>query len=202
MAARHNYKSQKKDHLREFRQLEFLVVLPPNEDRKHITRELQRHGANVKHLWPAPIPLPIDGDMIICELTPDIAESTPWLPGEAPLSFVLQVPRNEEFDFSQIRNCAPHGLLHSPITDKSIFNTIMLALDQFRYEQRLRSRINKLDDNLRSMRAVEQAKAILMHAKQISEEEAYRVLRRTAMERRITLGTLATSIVDTQELLW
>lgn len=202
MTVNHKDKSHKKDYLREFRQLELLAVMPPNEDRKQVTRELQRLGAKVKHLWPAPVRLPIDGDMIICELAPDVAECTPWLPGEAPLSLVLHVPRNEEFDFSEIRNCAPHGLLHSPISDKSIFNTIMLALDQFRYEQRLRSRINKLDDNLRSMRAVEQAKAILMHAKQIDEEEAYRVLRRTAMERRITLGTLATAIVDTQELLW
>ena len=100
-----------------------------------------------------------------------------------------------------IRNCAPHGLLQSPVTEKSVITSISYARDQFRYEQRLRSRIDKLDENLRAMRSVEQAKAILMDTRRIGEEEAYRVLRRTAMERRVKLGALATAIVDSHELL-
>ena len=188
-------------YLRELRQLELLVIVPPDDDGKNIIHELGRLGANVKHLWPVPLPLPIDAELIICELISDIAECTPWLPGESPLPLVLHIPRNENIDFKEIRDCAPHGLLHSPITEKSIVNTLLLARDQFRYEQRLRGRIKKLDENLRSMRLVEQAKVILMDAKHIDEEEAYQVLRRTAMERRMTLGTLATAIVDSHELL-
>lgn len=190
-----------RNFLKEFRKLEFLLVLPPDEDGNNITRELRRLGGIVKRVWPVPVPLPIQGEILICELVPDIAECTPWLPGDSPLTLILHVPRNEPVNFREIQNCAPHGLLHSPVTQISIATTILLARDQFRYEQRLRSRISKLDDNLRSMRSVEKAKAILMEAKNIDEEEAYRVLRRTAMKRRITLGKIATAIVDSYELL-
>ncbi|MCA1397960.1 ANTAR domain-containing protein, partial [Bradyrhizobium sp. BRP56] len=44
--------------------------------------------------------------------------------------------------------------------------------------------IEKLDDNLRSMRTVERAKAILMATRQMPETEAYGFIRRQAMERR------------------
>lgn len=91
--------------------------------------------------------------------------------------------------------------MYSPITETSLATTILFARDQFNYERRLRFRINKLDDNLRSMRSVEKAKAILMEARSIGEDEAYRTLRQTAMERRITLGAIAKAIVDSHELL-
>ncbi len=190
-----------REYLKEFRKLEFLVVIPFDEDGNNITRELRGLGGIVKQLWPAPVPLPTEGEILICELVPDIAEFTSWLPGNSPLPFILHVPRNQEVDFKEIRNSAPHGLLYSPVTETSIATTILLARDQFNYERRLRFRINKLDDNLRSMRSVEKAKAILMEARNIGESEAYRVLRQTAMERRITLGTIAKAIVDSHELL-
>ena len=190
-----------REFLKDFRKLEFLVVIPFDEDGNNITRELRHLGGIVKQLWPAPVPLPTEGEILICEFFPDIAECTSWLPGNSPLPFILHVPRNREVDFREIRNCAPHGLLYSPVTETSIATTILLARDQFNYERRLRFRINKLDENLRSMRSVEKAKAILMEARSIGEDEAYRVLRQTAMERRITLGTIAKAIVDSHELL-
>ncbi|MFT4713113.1 MAG: AmiR/NasT family two-component response regulator [Candidatus Azotimanducaceae bacterium] len=190
-----------REYLKEFKKLDFLLVVPQDEDGNHIGSELRRLGSNVKHLWPVPMPLPSEGAVLICEFSAEIADCTPWLPGESPLPFILHIPRNSPADFKQIRNCAPHGLLYSPGTEISIANTILLSRDQFHYEQRLRSRIFRLDENLRSMRSVEQAKSILMDAKHINEEEAYRVLRRTAMERRITLGSIAAAIVDSHELL-
>ena len=190
-----------KEFLKGLRGLECLVVVPFDEDGNNITRELRRLGGIVKQLWPAPAPLPTEGEILICELFPGIAECTSWLPGNSPLPFILHVPRNREVDPGAIRNCAPHGLLYSPITETLIATTILFARDQFNYERRLRFRINKLDDNLRSMRSVEKAKAILMEARSIGEDEAYRVLRQTAMERRITLGTIAKAIVDSHELL-
>ncbi len=190
-----------REFFKDFRGLEFLVVVPFDEDGNNISRELRRLGGVVKQLWPAPAPLPTEGEILICELFPDIAECTSWLPGNSPLPFILHVPRNREIDFREIRNCAPHGLLYSPVTETLIATTILFAREQFSYERRLRFRINRLDDNLRSMRSVEKAKAILMEARGIGEDEAYRALRQTAMERRITLGTIAKAIVDSHELL-
>ncbi len=76
-----------------------------------------------------------------------------------------------------------------------------MARNLFRYECRLRRRIDKLDENLRTMRSVERAKRILMGSRGLTEEEAYNYLRKQAMDRRASIGALATAIVDSQELL-
>ena len=188
-------------YLKEFKNLDIFVVLPHNDECNIIMGALRQLGAIVKHSWPVPRQLPAEGGALICEFSHDVAAYTPWLPGEAPLPFILHVPGNLPVDFKEIRNCAPHSLLYSPITETSIALTLLLARDQFEYEQRLRSRINRLDENLRAMRAVEQAKNILMEVKKIDEEEAYKNLRHAAMERRVTLGSNAKAIVDSHELL-
>lgn len=187
--------------LKEFRDLQVLLVVPSDEYSSQISSELRRLGCEVKHFWPLPVPLPTHGDLIICELVPDIADCIPWLPGETPLPFVLHIPRSGEIDLKGIRDCAAHGLLHTPITEQSIVATLLHSLEQYRYEKRLLSRIYRLDDNLRSMRSVEQAKLILMEAKKIDESEAYSLLRRTSMKRRTTLGSIANAIVESHELL-
>ncbi len=51
------------------------------------------------------------------------------------------------------------------------------------------------------MRSVERAKSLLIRVKNITEEEAYNYLRRQAMERRVTIGAVATAIVDSYDLL-
>src|SRR5436189_255263 len=67
--------------------------------------------------------------------------------------------------------------------------------------QRLRGRIERLDENLRSMRTVERAKAILMETRRMPENEAYAFIRRQAMDRRVSASSVAGAIVDSFELL-
>lgn len=78
---------------------------------------------------------------------------------------------------------------------------LAVARSHFLYERRLRLRIDKLDENLRTMRSVERAKSLLIRLKNVSEEEAYNYLRRQAMERRVTIGAVANAVIDSFELL-
>jgi AmiR/NasT family two-component response regulator len=82
-----------------------------------------------------------------------------------------------------------------------VVSSLILARSQFRYEQRLRSKIERLDENLRSMRTVERAKAILMETRRMPENEAYAFIRRQAMDRRVSASAVAGAIVDSFELL-
>jgi AmiR/NasT family two-component response regulator len=72
----------------------------------------------------------------------------------------------------------------------------MLARGQFQYEKRLRTRIERLDENLRLLREIEQAKRILMEREQLSEQDAYDRMRSLAMKKRTTVVELASQIVD------
>ncbi|MBX3596760.1 MAG: ANTAR domain-containing protein [Rhizobiaceae bacterium] len=54
---------------------------------------------------------------------------------------------------------------------------------------------------MRTTRLVERAKVLLIQFKKLSEEEAYNFLRKQAMEKRVTIGAVASAIIDSHELL-
>ncbi|MCP4383512.1 MAG: ANTAR domain-containing protein [Hyphomicrobiales bacterium] len=131
----------------------------------------------------------------------DLPQRLPWLPGMASAALIVILPQKGTVNLTLLRNSAPHSVLHSPVTDSGVEVSLMMAREHFGYERRLNARIDKLDDNLRTMRAVERAKAILMKDRGMAEDEAYHFLRLQAMAKRVTIGALSTAIIDSQELL-
>lgn len=166
-----------------------------------LIRELQKLRARPQHVWPVPATLPTGYDMLLCDLVEDLPTRVPWLPGEPESALVALLPKNAPFRPDLLRDTAAHGVLVLPVDPLTLQCTLALARDHFRYEQRLRGRIDKLDENLRNMRSVERAKSIIMHRKGMSEEDAYQFLRRQAMSKRVSIGAIANAIVDSQELL-
>ncbi len=186
---------------REFRDLDIAVFTVRDEAGEQLLRELQRTRARVQHIWPIPELIPASYDVIYCDLVNDLPQRLPWLPGKPDAALVVIAAAAQSLDLKLLHNCAPHAVVHQPVTAQAVLSSLLVGRGHFLYECRLRGRVDKLDDNLRTMRSVERAKAILMQSRSISEEEAYHYLRRRAMERRVTIGALANVIVDSQELL-
>ncbi|NBN65153.1 ANTAR domain-containing protein [Microvirga tunisiensis] len=166
-----------------------------------LIRELQKLRARPQHVWPVPATLPTGYDVLLCDLVDDLPTRVPWLPGEPESALIALLPKNGPFRPELLRDTAAHGVLVLPSDALTLQCTLALARDHFRYEQRLRGRIDKLDENLRNMRSVERAKSIIMHRKGMNEEDAYQFLRRQAMSKRVSIGAIANAIVDSQELL-
>lgn len=166
-----------------------------------LIRELQRQRAVVRHVWPLPSQLPLQYDVIFCKLADDLPQRIPWVPGEPSSALILVDDGVDPLNLELMHNCASHGILHYPATSRAIQSVLMLARESFQYERRLRGRIEKLDESLRTMRLVERAKGLLVKLKNISEEDAYAFLRKQAMEKRVTIGTVAATVIDSHELL-
>ncbi len=186
---------------REFRDLDIAVFTARDQAGEQLLRELQRTRARVQHIWPIPELIPVSYDVIYCDLLNDLPQRLPWLPGKPDTALVVIAAATQSLDLKLLHNCAPHAVIHQPVTAQAVLASLLVGRGHFLYERRLRGRVDKLDDNLRTMRSVERAKAILMQSRSINEEEAYHYLRRRAMERRVTIGALANVIVDSQELL-
>lgn len=177
------------------------LIVELDADGQHLMRELQRLRCNVRHIWPMPPQIPDNFDVVYCALVDDLPRRIPWLPGEPSAALIIVDRGRDPLNLKLIHNCAAHGLVHFPVTARSTAGSLAMAREHFLYEQRLRGRIEKLDENLRTVRIVERAKLILMRVKNISEEEAYNYLRNQAMERRVTVGAVANAIIDSHELL-
>lgn len=191
----------KHSQLEVFWGLEVGVFAELNDNVGNLLRELQRLRFAVHHIWPIPPQIPVQYDLVICSQVADLPQRIPWLPGEPESAFVIIDSGTGEVDLKLIQNCGAHGVLQYPVASRSMQMGLAVALDHFHYEKRLRGRISKLDESLRSMRVVERAKAILIRTRNVTEDEAYGYLRHQSMERRVAIGLVAQAIIDMYELI-
>jgi response regulator NasT len=76
-----------------------------------------------------------------------------------------------------------------------------MALARFEQWQAMRQELDKAQASLAERKIVERAKGIIMKQRQCSEEEAYRLLRKTAMDRNMRLPLVAESVIAMADLL-
>jgi AmiR/NasT family two-component response regulator len=172
------------------------VYAEPDNQLDSWLRELRRSRAEVGSFWPPPKRFSPGMDILICDFFPQIAEFIPWEPGDTAAALVLLLPRNGHFEEHAIAAATPHGVVSRSSSSSDFLATVFVAWSQFRYEKRLRDRISRLDENLRSVRLVEKAKLILMGERDLTEAAAYRFLRDQAMRRRVSVVEFSDAIVS------
>jgi AmiR/NasT family two-component response regulator len=181
--------------------LDIVVGISPEGGADQIVRQLQRDYAKVRRLWPLPDKVPGDVDVLVLEQSENLIDRLPWVPGEPTCALITVVAVDRPADLGRLCDCTPEAVLFVPAHAEAITGTVLLALNQFDYTKRLRDRIERLDQNLRTIRNVERAKSILVATRGLSEDAAYKFLRKQAMERRTTVNAVASAVIDSFELL-
>jgi len=187
------------DHYK-FGELRVAVITNLDERSEKLIRELQKTRAEVKHIWPPPEFIPSDYDVVYTDLMENLPSRLESLPGLPQFSLIVIISTTNTVDLKMLENCAPHGTIHLPVSEQAVLSSLVVARSHFLYESRLRKRIQQLDDNLISVRNIERAKILLMERMSLNEEDAYQHMRRQAMDKRVTIGSIASAIVDAQEL--
>lgn len=185
----------------DFRQLRTVVAHPRDHDGELLIRHLQRLGCRVEHLWPPPIRLEAQADLVFClveqstrELCSALAETS-----QGTLIGIIE-PGNERAP-QLLVDARPHAVLNKPFDAAVILTNIVVARNNSRYQGRLLTKIAKLEETLRALRKVERAKVILMEKRHIDESAAYEYLRDQAMKKRLTIGMVATAVIESDEVL-
>lgn len=81
-------------------------------------------------------------------------------------------------------------------------SVMRVAIARFEQDKALREQLEQARGALASRKVVERAKGVLMHSGGMSEDEAYRHLRKLAMDRGEKLVEVAQRVIDAHELLW
>ena len=76
-----------------------------------------------------------------------------------------------------------------------------LCISRFHAFARLQTELEKTKTALEERKVIERAKGVLMRLRQISEEDAYALLRRTAMNENRKIAEIAQSVVTAADLL-
>lgn len=78
---------------------------------------------------------------------------------------------------------------------------VEMAISRFHAHARLRSELAATKAALAERKTIDRAKGLLMKARGLSEEEAYALMRRTAMEKGRKVADIARALIDAAELL-
>jgi response regulator NasT len=76
-----------------------------------------------------------------------------------------------------------------------------VAVARFEQDRALRAELKETQDKLAERKVIERAKGIVMKQKGVTEEEAYRVMRKLAMDRNRKLLEIAQQIIDVSDLM-
>jgi response regulator NasT len=78
---------------------------------------------------------------------------------------------------------------------------ISVASERFKELQALRSELRQVKTQLEGRKLIARAKGLIMHQKQISENQAYELLRKMAMNQSCSLAIVAKNIINVCEVL-
>src|SRR5215510_9399980 len=76
-----------------------------------------------------------------------------------------------------------------------------LCISRFNAFSRLQNELEKMRSQLEERKVIDRAKGILMKAKNLTEDEAYVLMRSTAMREKKKIGEIAQSILTASEML-
>ncbi|MFT4022131.1 MAG: ANTAR domain-containing protein [Acinetobacter sp.] len=86
--------------------------------------------------------------------------------------------------------------------DPSRLDTILeIAIEQYKKHQKLESDLKETQLKLADRKVIEKAKNLLMHLHGLSEDAAFKLLRKNAMNARVSMGDLARQLLQAQQLL-
>ena len=93
------------------------------------------------------------------------------------------------------RSCV-HAYIVNGYSQSRLRSVIHLAQARFRHDQLLRKELSEVNQRFAERKLVDRAKGILMGARQLREEEAFRALRSTAMHTKQRIGQVSQRVID------
>lgn len=87
------------------------------------------------------------------------------------------------------------GYLVKPLDEKSLIPTVEMSIAKGRETRKLEQQLDKLTKKLEERKVIEKAKGVLMIENNITEEEAYNMIRNLSMDKRCPMMEIAETIV-------
>jgi two-component system, response regulator / RNA-binding antiterminator len=94
----------------------------------------------------------------------------------------------------------PTAVIHKPLRSTGIYSALFFAVNEHRRRQDLTQKVRELEDRHRSRRFVTRAIVHMMQTRGIDDDQAYRLLRKESMRRRLTIEEFAVQVLATDQV--
>ena len=138
-------------------------------------------------------------DMVmIYESRPDAAlfDSIALVTTTAPRPVVVFTPDPDADSIAQATRSGIHAYVVNGYSPGRLRSVMHLAQARFQREQTVQGELAELNRRFAERKLVDRAKGILMGARQLREEEAYRALRTAAMHSKQRIGQVSQQVID------
>jgi AmiR/NasT family two-component response regulator len=188
--------------LKELRSLKIAVIHPDDADGMKLTQQLQRIGCHVQAFWPPVKDLPAGIDIAFIAVRPDtIGLRFEWTQREDAPTVIAVVTYENPTIVDAVLALGAQAVLPSPVRSFGLLTTLVLAREAHKENRSLRGRLRKVEAKLLGARHLTDAKAILMKTHDVSETQAYDLIRDQAMSKRTTVEEIAAAIVHASAVL-
>jgi two-component system, response regulator / RNA-binding antiterminator len=186
-----------------------MVVDEDNERRDVLRRGLERAGHSVVFEVQSMANLPL----LVAQVQPDVIIIDTHSPDRDTLEHVCVIsqdaPRpivmfSADGNTGKIREAVRAGVsayVVDGLAAERVQPILDVAIARFEALQALRSELESTQTQLADRKRIDRAKGILMKQKAMSEEEAYRWLRRMAMDENLKLTEVADQVIRAARLL-
>lgn len=193
------------EFLKQLRTKRVAVVHPNDADGGVLLQQLQRIGCAAQAFWPPPKALPASTDVIFCAVQHS-AESSPldapsWLHSCPGAVIIAVICYENPTVFDDMLQIGASGVLTSPVRSTGVLAALVMTLGLNEEVQGLRKRIARLEQKLSSVSQINDAKLILMRTRNVSNAEAYRIIREQAMSKRVATEEIARAIIHANDIL-
>lgn len=188
--------------LKELRSLRVLVFHPDDQDGQELIGQLGRIGCQVKAFWPPLDKLTEEADLIFFAMRPEVLSmDLPWLRKEGLPPMIPVVNYENPVIVEAVLQLNAYGVIASPVKASGLLTAIAVAVNQAEEARTREKYVRRLEQRLTAQRKIAKAKAILMLTRNMSEEEAYNLIRNRAMTKRMTTEEIADAVIKANEIL-
>ena len=143
-------------------------------------------------------------DVIVCDLdhaSRDAIDSMQALHRNEPRPVVMFVDRTDPGSTEAALQAGVAAYVVEGLSPTRVRAVIDVAVARFKSHQGLRAELQEARTALNDRKLVERAKGLLMLTRKMSEEEAFRTLRRLAMDQGKKLSETAANVIAMEKLL-
>ncbi len=161
-----------------------------------VRRQLGRLGMSVTEINPEQLRFPaepIDVIVLDADSIPIKSDLTPVLNSDAPMIALIGTETPSRLKW--LLDLQPASFLVKPLRSAGLYTALVVAFDFAQRRSEETAHIEKLEARIRSRRVVFAAVLRLMRAHGLSEDDAFTLIRETAMRHRTTIEQLSAEII-------
>ena len=174
-----------------------LVIMRDEREIAIVRRQLNRLGMSVAESDPKLLAAPdgpVDVIVLDADSIPIKSDSAAALNINAPVIALIGTETPSRLKW--LLDLQPASFLVKPLRSAGLYAALVLAFDRAKKNCDVARRIERLEERVRARRIVLSALLQVMRRHDLSEPEAFALIRRTAMESRATIEQVSAEIIN------